>query len=219
METGAIYSGGLEIRATGDVRTLVGRFPYGVTATTRAVGRQRKERFRSGSLSWQTREFAKLQAKMGEVIQSSIDKARKQVLIEELEDALEKRNTFLLIGHSYDKTIADMRSGTLVVKHTDAAVELEATLPPDAKMPSWVRDAVLAVEGKQLRGISPGFVVSNKGAERLVPEEGEGDALVREILDATAYEYSVVSRPAYPTTSVDAREFDAGGDRRRRLWL
>ena len=82
-------------------------------------------------------------------------------------------------------------------------MELEATLPPDERMPSWVRDAVLAVEGKQLRGISPGFQVPAKGAERLVPEDGEGDALVREILDAVAFEYSIVSRPAYPTTEVD----------------
>ena len=219
METGAIYSGGLEIRAKGDVRTLFGRFPYNVTATTRAVGRQRKERFKSGALSWQVREFAKLQTRMGEVIQSSIDKARKQLLIEQLEDELERRNTFLLVGHDYNRTVADMKSGTLAVKHTDAAVELEATLPPDDKMPSWVRDAVLAVEGKQLRGVSPGFVVPAKGAERLIPEDGEGDALVREILDAVAFEYSIVSRPAYPTTEVTAREFEGDAPRRRRLWL
>ena len=191
-----------------------------MTATTRAVGRQRKERFRPGSLSWQVREFEKLQTEMSEVIASSIDKARKAKLVEQLEDALERRNTFMLVGHDYNRTVADMKSGTLAVKHTAAAVELEATLPPDERMPSWVRDAVLAVEGKQLRGISPGFQVPAKGAERLVPEDGEGNALVREILDAVAFEYSIVSRPAYPTTTVDAREFKAGEPRRRaRVWL
>ena len=220
METGAIFNGELEIRARGDVRTLFGRCPYNVTATTRAVGWQRKERFKSGALSWQVREFQKLQGRMSEVIQSSIDKARKELLVEQLEDELERRNTFLLVGHDYNRTMANMRSGTLAVRHTDAAVELEATLPPDDKMPSWVRDAVLAVEGKQLRGVSPGFVVPAKGAERLVPEDGDGEALVREILDAVCFEYSCVARPAYPTTVVTAREFD-GGDapRRRRLWL
>ena len=65
---------------------------------------------------------------------------------EVLADALEKRNTFLLVGHSYDKNLADMISGTLAVKHTTAAVEIEAALPDPDKMPSWVRDAVLAVE-------------------------------------------------------------------------
>ena len=32
--------------------------------------------------------------------------------------------------------------------HTRNAVELEAELPDDDAMPSWVRDAVLAVKGK-----------------------------------------------------------------------
>ena len=220
MEHGSFYTGELEIRARDDVRTLVGRFPYNTTATVRAVGRQRKERFKPMSLSWQVREFQKLQARIPEVIESALDKARKQILLEQLEDELERRNTFLLVGHDYNRTVADMKSGTLTIEHTAAAVELEATLPPDERMPSWVRDAVLAIEGKQLRGISPGFVVSNKGSERLVAEDGPGDALVREILDATAYEYSVVSRPAYPTTSVDAREFEGGeAPRRRRVWL
>ena len=78
---GSFYTGELEIRATGrHVRTLFGRFPYNVTATTRAVGRQRKERFKSGSLSWQVREFQELQARIPEVIESALDKARKQIL-------------------------------------------------------------------------------------------------------------------------------------------
>ena len=42
-------------------------------------------------------------------------------------------------------------------------------------MPSWILDAVKAVEGGQLRGISPGFVVGAKGqASGLVPEDGDG---------------------------------------------
>ena len=77
---------------------------------------------------------------------------------------------FMLVGHSYGRAIADMSSGTLTVKHTAAAVEIEALLPDPDRMPSWVRDAVLAVEGGQLRGISPGFQVPAKGGERLVPE-------------------------------------------------
>ena len=145
------------------------------------------------------------------------------MLIEQLEDALEKRNTFLLVGHSYDRAIADMRTGNLKVKHTAAAVEIEAELPAESRMPSWVRDAVLAVEGGQLRGISPGFVVGPKGAERLVPEDGDGNSMVREILDAVVYEYSLVARPAYATTEVDARadEFPELSEppRRRRFWL
>ena len=214
-----IFDGKLEIRARGDRRILTGRFPYGATATVRNAGRTRKERFAPGSMGWQVREFKKLQGELAKVIKSSLDDARKQLLVEQLEDGLERRNTHLLVGHSYDRAIADMRTGNLSVKHTRAAVEIEATLPPEAQQPSWVRDAVLAVQGGQLRGVSPGFQVTAKGAQRLVRESGPGDSMVREILDATVFEYSLVARPAYATTTVNARADIPGEGRRVRLWL
>ena len=142
----AVLDGSLEIRARGDRRVLSGSFPYNRTATVRSSGRTRKERFASGSLSWQVREFQKLMEEYAAVGQKALDKVRKEAL----EDALERRNTHLLVGHSYDRAIADMRTGTLTVKHTAAAVELEAELPDPDRMPSWVRDAVLAVEGGPL---------------------------------------------------------------------
>lgn len=51
--------------------------------------------------------------------------------MEALEDALEKPNTFLLTGHDYNRTLADMRTGTPAVTLTREAVELEAALPPE----------------------------------------------------------------------------------------
>ena len=210
-----IFDGAFEVRARGSGRVLSGRFPYNRTATVRSGGRVRKERFASGSLSWQVREFQKAQAELGAMVKDTAAGVR-----EALEDELEKRNTFLLSGHSYDRTIADMRSGTLSVKHTAAAVEIEAALPDLDRMPSWIRDAVLAVEGGQLRGISPGFQVPAKGGERLIPEPGNPGVSIREITDAVAYEYSLVARPAYAGTDVDARADDPALQRpRRRLWL
>ena len=210
-----ILYGHLEVRARGSGRVLSGRFPYGRTATVRAGGRVRKERFAPGALAWQVVEFEKLQAQAAKAVGKAVD--------EVLADALERRNTFLLVGHSYDRTIADMLSGSLVVKHTKAAVEIEAALPDPDKMPSWVRDAVLAVEAGQLRGISPGFQVPAKGGERLIPEPGNPGVMIREIQDAVAFEYSLVARPAYSGTDVDARADDqnrhGGGFGRRRLWL
>ena len=215
-----IFDGAFEIRARGDRRVLTGKFPYNKMATVKAGGRVRKERFKSGSMSWQVREFQKVQQELADVIESSIEEARKQILIEQLEDAIEKRNTFLLVGHSYDRTIADMRSGTLAVKHTRDAVELEAQLPADDEMPSWVRDAVLAVKGKQLRGISPGFQVA-RGGEHLERENpSAGDSMIRVIDDAVVFEYSLVARPAYAGTDVDARaDSPIVSSRRRRIWL
>ena len=210
-----IFDGALEVRARGSGRVLSGRFPYNRTATVRAGGRVRKERFAPGALAWQVREFEKLQKEAAELVGAAVDEA--------LEDALERRNTFLLIGHSYDRTIADMISGTLAVKHTTAAVEIEAQLPDPAKWTSWLRDAVLGVEAGQLRGISPGFSVPAKGSERLIPEPGNPGVSIREITDAVAFEYSLVARPAYSGTEVDARADDQnrhrGAFERRRVWL
>ena len=222
MDGCPIFDGAFEIRARGDRRVLAGRFPLGKTATVKSSGRTRKEKFASGSMSWQVREFQKLQGEMADAVKSSVDAARKQLLIEQLEDAIEKRNTFLLVGHSYDRAIADMRSGTLAVTHTAVAVELEATLPDDDQMPSWVRDAILAVKGKQLRGISPGFQVARGGEhlEREAPSAGE--SMIRVIDDAVVFEYSLVARPAYAGTDVDARaDNPIAVSRRNRipLWL
>ena len=215
-----IFDGAFEIRARGAGRVLTGKFPYNKTATVRSSGRTRKEKFKSGSMSWQVREFEKLHGELAEVMKSSIDQARREILIEQLEDALEKRNTFLLVGHSYDRTIADMRSGTLAVTHTRNAVEIEAELPDDDAMPSWIKDAVLAIKGKQLRGISPGFQVA-RGGEKLIKEDPSmGDSMIREITDSVVFEYSLVARPAYAGTDVDARaDSPIVSSRRRRVWL
>ena len=103
-------------------------------------------------------------------------------------------------------------------------MRFEAALPDDVDQPSWVRDAVLAVRGGQLRGVSPGFQVTSKGAERLIPEPGNPAVLIREITDATIYEYSLVSRPAYSGTTLDARQDAVHGEvkqgpGRATLWL
>ena len=212
-----VLDGSLEIRARGSARMLTGRFPYNKRATVRSAGRVRKEVFLTDSLGWQTKRFEELNAEMNQMMKGVVDQVRLELLTEELE----RRNTHLLIGHSYDKAVADTRTGNLTVTHTRAAVEIEAELPSESRQPSWVKDAVLAVEGGQLRGISPGFQVpAGKGAERLVPEPGNPSVMIREILDAVAYEYSLVARPAYASTEVDARADDpAEVPRRRRLWL
>ena len=90
----AVLDGSLEIRARGDRRVLSGSFPYNRTATVRSSGRTRKERFASGSLSWQVREFQKLMEEYAAVGQKALDKVRKEAL----EDALERRNTHLLVA-------------------------------------------------------------------------------------------------------------------------
>ena len=214
-----VFLGEIEVRREGAGRVLSATFPYNRQATVASSGRTRKERFASGSLSWQVREFEKLQGELSQVVQSTIDKAIAAKRIDALEDALERRNTFLLAGHDYNRTIADMRSGTLAVTHTDDAVMLRASIPAEGEAPSWVEDTVRGVKGGQVRGVSPGFQVpAGQGRERL-EREADGPSMVRVIEDAVAFEYSLVSRPAYSGTTVDARADDPALVERRRVWL
>ena len=217
------FDGGLEIRRSGGSRFLSGSFPLGRQATMRSSGRVRKERFKSGnggaSMSWQYREFQKVQAKLADDIGELADEVKA-----ELEDELLKRNSHLLIGHSYDRAIADTLTGNLALTYSDDAVSFVATLADEAAMPSWVKDAVLAVDGGQLRGISPGFQVSSKGSERLLPEPGNPGVFIREITDATVFEYSLVARPAYSGSEIIARHDAVNGaeshhSRGAFLWL
>ena len=175
-------------------------------------------------MSWQVQQFEKLQSELSQVITSTLDDAAKTLKVEALEDAIEKRNTHLLVGHSYDRAIADTKTGNLTLAFSDDSVRFEAALPDEVDMPSWVRDAVLAVRGGQLRGVSPGFQVTNKGAERLLQEVGNPGVYIREIQDATVYEYSLVARPAYAGTTLDARQDAVHGEVKQgpgvaTLWL
>lgn len=217
------YPADLEVRARGrGRRELYARFNLGRTATMKSSGRVRKERFAAGdggaSMSWQFREFQRLQGELARAVEAGVRGA-----IEELEDALERRNTHLLVGHSYDRAIADTRTGNLALQFGDDAVELRAELPPAGTGPSWVEDAARAVEGGQLRGVSPGFQVGAKGGERLIPEPGNAGVMVREITDATVFEYSLVSRPAYAGTEAAVRADEllplVRPPRRRVWWL
>ena len=220
MDDYITFDGQLEIRQEGDTPFLTASFPLNKTATVSNRGRVRKERFNSGSMSWQVREFQKLQTEMSQVISRGLDDFMARRRYDELDDALDKRNTHLLVGHDFNRPIADMRTGNLHIEHTPDAVHLRADLPLVEDQPSWVVDAVKGVRGGQMHSVSPGFNVSSKGSERLVAETGPGNALVREILDSAVYEYSIVSRPSYPGTTVDTREDNPLViPKRRRYWF
>ena len=115
----------------------------------------------------------------------------------------------LLRGHSFDSPLASKRSGTLELEDRADGLAFEATLPPEARQPTWMRDTVLAVRSGLIRGVSPGFrvpptsAVSN--AETLIPEPGNPGVFIRQINQAVLYELSLVTRPSYAESSVDIR--------------
>ena len=222
-----IFAGELEIRAKRDRRTLRGKFPYSpgpgrLMATVADRGRTRKERIGPDAFGWQIREFAKLQGELA----SMIDAEAAAVRIEAARQALERRNVHVLAGHSYDRPLGDLRSGTATVASTREAVSFEVSLPDDDAMPSYMSDVVRMIRGGLAGGISPGFRVppasTVRDAETLEPEPGNPGVNVRVINQAVLFELSVVTRPAYSETDVDVRALasDRVTDRgRRRAWL
>ena len=166
---------GLEIRQAG--RTLSGAFKYGSTATVRDRGRVRKERFAPRAFNYAVED--------------------------------ETREINLLSGHTFDRPLASKQSGSLRLRDSDDSLDFAATLPPESEQPSWMRDTVLAVRAGLVNGISPGFRVPPRSAianaEELIPEPGNPGVSIRLIRQAVLFELSLVTRPAYPDTSVDLR--------------
>ena len=123
------------------------------------------------------------------------------------------REISLLYGHAFDKPLGSRLRGSLIVRNDKDGVEFEATLPDPAEQPSWVRDAMLAVQGGLVHGVSPGFRVPPLGvvdnAESLIEEVGNPGVFIRQINHAVLAELSLVSRPAYPDTGVEIRSAGA----------
>ena len=233
METAAILSGDLEIRARGDRgQTLAGRFPYGQIATRADRGKVRKEKFEPGAFSWRLREWERLQDDAAKALAGAIDRARLAVI----QDQLANYNVNILSGHSFDRPLGDLASGTARIVDSATDVRFEVDLPDEDDMPTWMLDVVKSVRANLMTGVSPGFRIPPRSvvpdAERLVPEPGNPSVHIREIRHAGLYELSIVSRPHYSGTSVDVRHdlLPAGtvtvrmpyqrryGYRRRRWW-
>lgn len=177
----------IEVRAAGDgSRIISGSFPYNATATLSAGGglkggpRPRKERFAKRAFSY------------------AIDDA--------------KRDIALLIGHDFSKVLARKLTGSLKLNDSDDALRFEARISPEAALVSHVSDALNMLAAGLIGGISPGFMVPPKSAvpdaERTeVEDPSEGRALIRTITAAVLFELSLVTRPAYSQTQVEARSW------------
>lgn len=134
---------------------------------------------------------------------------------ERIESGLE---IHLLAGHDFNRPLASREAGTLTLRDTAEALEIEATL---AEGTSWAADFLAAHKAGLIRGLSPGFRVP-PGGERI---ERRGDGILRRIARAELFEFSAVTRPAYPAAQVEARSWapgregpDAGLVRALRKW-
>lgn len=175
----------LTLRAESDgSRVITGSFPYNSLATLsdggRNGGRPRKERFKPGAFSYR------------------VDKPDEEI--------------HLLFGHDFDKPLASKLSKTLTLKDTPSALTFEALITPEVAAVSYVADVLALIASGLAVGLSPGFRIP---PQRTVPDaetvEDEdpslGDAIIRTINAALLYELSIVTRPAYQDSEVEARSW------------
>lgn len=106
----------------------------------------------------------------------------------------------LLMGHDFNKPLASRAAGTLQLRNSDTALEIEATIDGGT---SWARDFLAAHAAGLIRGLSPGFRVP-AGGERI---ERRGNDLLRTVTAATLFEVSAVTKPAYPQAQIEARNW------------
>ena len=109
----------------------------------------------------------------------------------------------LLAGHSFDRPLASRASGTLEVRETDQALEIEARIEGGT---TWAADFLAAHRAGLVRGLSPGFRVAS-GGDRV---ERRGNGILRVIERAELFEISTVTRPAFEAAQVEARSWQAG---------
>ncbi|MFZ5693904.1 MAG: HK97 family phage prohead protease [Pseudomonadota bacterium] len=183
----AAHDGGLELRRAGGRTRLRGSFPYGKRAVLSdggRTGRPRKEVIAPRAFAYRVDD--------------------------------PKEDIHLLVGHSYDRPLASRSAGTLDLRDSDEALTFEATISPEMERVSWVQDILAAVAANLIIGISPGFRIPPKRAveeaekveeEETDPSRGMFGALIRTVLQALLYELSLVTRPAYPDTQVELRNW------------
>lgn len=184
MNLTSFAEGSLELRkrASGAL-ALRGKFPYNSRAVLSdggRTGRPRKEQFAPGAFRYSVEN---------------------------------QQEVHLLIGHSFDRPLASRGAGSLVLEDKDDALSFEATIAPEMQEVSWVQDFFAAFNAGLIVGLSPGFRIPPQrtvpNAEEVTEEDpAEGNALIRTIFQAILFELSLVTRPAYSETEVEARNWD-----------
>ena len=181
----------LEIRRSGGMSTLSGRFNYGSVATIRDRGRVRKERFESRAFRYAIEdEQRRIDILVGHDFGKPIASRKAATL--EIADGDD--------GVTFEARLPDDPPSWVVDAEKAIAAGLMVGLSPGFTVP-------------------PASVVP--GAERLDPEPGNPGVQIRVIREAVLREFSVVTAAAYQDAVVDLRADDFGRapNRRRRLWL
>lgn len=193
MET-ALWMGDLEVRAARKGRRkLRGRFPYKKRAVLsdggRKGGRPQKETFSPKAFAYR------------------VEAADKEI--------------HLLVGHDFNRPLASKLTGTMKLVDTAEALTFEAEITPEIAATSYGSDVLAQIDSGLAYGISPGFrlppprrvakpeVFTDEGHD---PSRGMFNALIRTISSALLYELSIVTRPAYKESTIEALPDDGEDD-------
>ena len=122
----------------------------------------------------------------------------------------EKADVRCLFNHAPDNILGRTKSGTLTISQDDRGLPFRCVLNPKSQAH---RDLYAAVERGDISDCSFAFTVAVNGqqwAEGKDPDTGE-DCLMRTLTDVDLLDVSAVCFPAYPNTSVDARNLFPDG--------
>lgn len=177
------HAGGLEVRRQhGGGVGISGAFPYNSRAILSdggRTGRPRKEEFAPGAFKFSVDSDAEIH---------------------------------LLSGHDFGKPLASRGAGSLSLTDTKDALTFSAEIAPEMADVGHVKDALAGLAAGLIVGISPGFRIPPErtvpNAETVTEEDpAQGTALIRTIHQAILFELSLVTRPAYSETEVEARNW------------
>jgi len=114
----------------------------------------------------------------------------------------EKQDVRALFNHDPNKVLGRTKSGTLRLKEDENGLNFECDIPDT----TYARDLVASVQRGDIDQCSFGFyVVEEKWFDDKGKETPMWMGTKRQILDVNLFDISVVSYPAYPATSVEAR--------------
>lgn len=108
-----------------------------------------------------------------------------------------------LFNHDDNQVLARTTNGTLQLSKEASGLAYEMTLP-DTQL---ARDVAVLVKNRTLYGSSFAFTVSEKGEQWIQDERGQPVRIIHEA--SGLFDVSVVTRAAYPSSSVGVRSLEA----------
>ncbi|SKB05129.1 HK97 family phage prohead protease [Sporosarcina newyorkensis] len=111
-------------------------------------------------------------------------------------ESLSKNNIKALWNHNSDFPLGSTNGSTLRLEEDERGLLFELDLPDN----SWGRDAGVAIQRKDVDGVSFGFSVKKDSWDNTNPEQS-----IRTLVDVELIEISPTPFPAYPSTNVSAR--------------